>query len=94
VLSGLPELKICTSYQVEELGKTVQIDYPSAPKVFARCRPIFESLPGWTENLANARGLSDLPAAARRYVDRISELVHKPVSFVSVGPDREQTIRA
>jgi len=61
--------------------------------VFARCRPVFETLPGWTENLAQARRLDDLPNSARRYLDRISALVHKPITFVSVGPDREQTIR-
>jgi adenylosuccinate synthase len=92
VLSGLAELSICVGYQVEESGKKLQIDYPSDPKQFDRCRPIFERLPGWTENLSNARRLADLPAAARRYLDRIAELVHKPVTFVSVGPDREQTI--
>ena len=79
---------------VEEAGRKVQIDYPSDPKRFARCRPIFERLPGWTENLSNARRLVDLPAAARRYLDRISELVQKSVTFVSVGADREQTIRS
>jgi adenylosuccinate synthase len=93
VLSGLPEICVCTDYQIEESGKQVQVDYPSDPKVFARCRPILERLPGWTEDLANARRLTDLPAAARRYLDRISELAQKPVTFVSVGPDREQTIR-
>jgi adenylosuccinate synthase len=49
-------------------------------------------MPGWNTDLSKARRLSDLPAAARRYVDRLSELVSLPVSIISVGPDREQTI--
>jgi adenylosuccinate synthase len=53
---------------------------------------VYETLPGWTEDLTRCRKPTDLPANARRYVDRIAELVGKPVSVVSVGPDRDQTI--
>jgi adenylosuccinate synthase len=49
-------------------------------------------MPGWAEDVTTVRKLADLPAAARRYVDRIGELIGLPVSVVSVGPDREQTI--
>jgi adenylosuccinate synthase len=60
--------------------------------VLERCRPVYESLPAWNVPIGQARKPSDLPAAARRYVDRIGELLGLPVSTVSVGPDREQTI--
>jgi adenylosuccinate synthase len=53
---------------------------------------VYETLPGWSEDITKCRKPADLPANARRYVDRIAELVSLPVSVVSVGPDRDQTI--
>jgi adenylosuccinate synthase len=67
--------------------------FPSDAFELERCRPVYESLPGWSQDITQARKLTDLPAAARRYIDRIAELVGLRVSVVSVGPDREQTIR-
>lgn len=90
VLSGLPELKICTAYELQ--GDRVT-HFPSDADLLDRCRPVYETLPGWAEDISTARRLTDLPPAARRYIDRISELIGLPVSVVSVGPDREQTIR-
>ena len=89
VLSGLPELKICTAYELD--GKRVE-HFPSDSFQLERCQPVYEALPGWTEDLTTCRKPADLPANARRYVDRIGELVGLPVSVVSVGPDRDQTI--
>jgi adenylosuccinate synthase len=89
VLSGLPELKICTAYRLN--GETVS-HFPSDSFQLETCEPVYETLPGWSEDVSTCRKLADLPAAARRYVDRISELAGLPVSVVSVGPDREQTI--
>jgi len=57
-----------------------------------RCRPVYETLPGWRKDVCGARRLADLPAAARRYVDRLAELLGLPVTIISVGPDRTQTI--
>ncbi|MFM8274011.1 MAG: adenylosuccinate synthase [Gemmata sp.] len=91
VLSGIPELKICTSY---DLGGERTCHFPSDAYLLERCKPVYETLPGWTEDLTKARKLADLPAAARKYIDRVSELVGLKVSVVSVGPDREQTIMA
>ncbi len=89
VLSGLPELKICTAYELD--GQRVD-HFPSDAFQLERCQPVYETLPGWTEDLTACRKPADLPANARRYVDRIGELVGLPVSVVSVGPDRDQTI--
>ena len=90
VLSGLPELKICVAYDIDGERRT---HFPSDAFDLERCKPVYETMPGWTEDITAARKLADLPAAARRYIDRIAELVGLPVSVVSVGPDREQTIR-
>ena len=67
-------------------------DDGTKPFQLDRCRPVYEAVPGWAEDVAMARKLADLPAAARRYIDRIGELVGLPVAVVSVGPDRDQTI--
>lgn len=91
VLSGLPELKLCTAYDIAGERTT---HFPSDAYQLERCTPVYETLPGWTEDLTAARKLTDLPAAARRYIDRVGELVGLPVSVVSVGPDRAQTILA
>jgi adenylosuccinate synthase len=89
VLSGLPELKLCTAYDIDGDRTT---HFPSDAYQLERCTPVYETIPGWTEDLTAARKLTDLPAAARRYIDRVRELVGLPVSVVSVGPDRAQTI--
>lgn len=91
VLSGLPELKLCTAYDLDGERLT---HFPSDAYLLERCKPVYESLPGWSEDITKARTLADLPAGARRYIDRVSDLVGLKVSVVSVGPDREQTIMA
>jgi adenylosuccinate synthase len=89
VLSGLQELKLCTAYDLDGERTT---HFPSDSFQLERCRPVYETIPGWSEDITTARRLSDLPAGARRYIDHIGELVGLPVAVVSVGPDREQTI--
>jgi adenylosuccinate synthase len=90
VLSGLPELKICVGYTVEGEERPF---FPSDAYQLELCKPVYETLPCWTEDITSVRKLTDLPVAARRYIDRIRDLVGLPVSIVSVGPDRDQTIR-
>jgi len=89
VLSGLKEVAICTGYTLD--GKPID-HFPSDVFLLDRCKPIYETLPGWDEDLTIARKKSDLPKAALKYVDRIAELLGIRVSIVSVGPDRAQTI--
>jgi adenylosuccinate synthase len=89
VLSVVDDLKICTAYEMDG----AKIDYfPGDSFLLDKCRPIYETLPGWKVDIASARKLADLPVAARRYLDRLSEIIELPVSIVSVGPDRQQTI--
>jgi adenylosuccinate synthase len=90
VLSGLPEVSICTGYEAAD-GKRID-DFPADAAKLARCRPILETMPGWSGDLTVMRRRADLPAAARRYTDRIESLLALPVRTISVGPDREQTI--
>jgi adenylosuccinate synthase len=89
VLSVVDELSICTAYELD--GR--RIDYfPSDAYLLERCKPVYESMPGWRTDISKVKRLNDLPAAARGYVDRISQLLEIPVKVVSVGPDRDQTI--
>ncbi|NLF08834.1 MAG: adenylosuccinate synthase [Pirellulaceae bacterium] len=89
VLGGVPELKICTAYELDGRRTT---DFPSHVEDLRKVVPVYESIAGWSEDLSGATKLEDLPEAARRYVARIGELVGRPVEIVSVGPDRRQTI--
>ncbi|MBI3823842.1 MAG: adenylosuccinate synthase [Planctomycetes bacterium] len=89
VLSALDELKICTAYEQDRQRLD---DYPGDAFLLERCKPVYETLPGWKTDISAVRKPGDLPGNARRYVDRIAELLQLPVSIVSVGPDRVQTI--
>jgi adenylosuccinate synthase len=89
VLAELDELCICTAYELD--GH--RIDYfPTDAFLLERCVPIYETVPGFRGQFVAPNKLSELPLAARRYVDRIAELLGLPVSIISVGPDRAQTI--
>jgi adenylosuccinate synthase len=89
VLSGVPELKVCTGYEVD--GRPLA-EFPDDPTVLERAQPILETMEPWSEKITDARQLSELPRAAKAYVKRVEELVGAPVRIISVGPDREQTI--
>lgn len=88
VLTGIETLKICTSYHYKG---TVLEEFPASLKVLSQCEPIYEELPGWTEDITGCRSLDELPANARHYVERVSQLTGIPISIFSVGPDRSQT---
>ncbi|MCX7702437.1 MAG: adenylosuccinate synthase [Gemmataceae bacterium] len=90
VLSCVPEIAICTAYEVQ--GERVQ-EFPADARLLEQAKPVLERLSGWYgEELTQVRRIAELPAAARRYVDRIAEELRRPVRIISVGPDREQTI--
>jgi adenylosuccinate synthase len=90
VLSGLDELRVAVAYEGDS-GRTLR-DFPAHPAELERSRPVYETLPGWPDDLTAARSWSDLPAAARDYVEFLGRQVGAPVSIVSVGPDRRATI--
>ncbi|EHA1126815.1 adenylosuccinate synthase [Vibrio navarrensis] len=90
VLDGLKELKICTAYQMED-GSILEVS-PMAAEAFEKATPIYETMPGWSENTFGAKSLADLPKAAIDYIKRIEELTGVPVDIISTGPDRNETI--
>jgi adenylosuccinate synthase len=89
ILGGFETIKIAIAY--DHGGERLQ-HLPLDGEVLAACRPIYKELPGWSEDIRNARTLDDLPGAARRYVELIEELVGVPIMLIGVGPGREQTI--
>ncbi|MGM9950811.1 MAG: adenylosuccinate synthase [Lysinibacillus sp.] len=88
VLSGLETVKICTAY---EYNGEVITEYPANLHIIEQCRPVYEELPGWSEDITGVRSLDELPENARRYVERIVELTGINLMTFSVGPAREQT---
>ena len=89
VLDGFETLKICVAYDLD--GK--RLDYlPIAAEEQARCTPVYEELPGWSESTEGARSWADLPANAIKYVRRVEELIDCPVALLSTSPEREDTI--
>ncbi|HEY7426945.1 MAG TPA: adenylosuccinate synthase [Gemmataceae bacterium] len=89
VLSSLDEVRIAVAYELD--GYRLNY-FPTDAFLLERCRPVYETLPGWRQDISSAQDLADLPSAARRYIDRLGELLGVPVGVISVGPDREQTI--
>jgi adenylosuccinate synthase len=89
VLSGLSEIPIATAYRVN--GKLTHA-FPMTLDDVSRAEPVYEMMPGWTEDLSCARSLAELPDAARRYVERVGALADVPVQIVSIGPGRDETI--
>ena len=88
VLSGLDELKICVAYKYK--GEKVLYP-PQAEAALADVQPIYESMPGWKEDITKARSWDDLPETCKKYIERIEKLLEVPVSIISVGPDRAET---
>ncbi len=89
VLSAFDTIKICVAYDVDGARYTTVPEHESA---FADAVPVYEEMPGWSCDISQCRTFDELPERARAYVARIEELAGVPVAFVSVGPDREQTI--
>ncbi len=90
VLSGVKELKICTHYELD--GK--KIDYiPSVLSQYNRCKPIYIDMPTWNEEITECKSFEELPDNAKLYLKKVEELTETRISYVSVGPDRLQTIK-
>jgi len=89
ILDILPSLKICVGYELE--GKTIDY-FPASITALARCRPIYEEMPGWLTSTTGVRDFNKLPGEARGYVNRLEELIGCPVSLICVGPERGEVI--
>ena len=89
VLDTLDRVAICTGY---EHDGDVHTEFPGDATVLEQVTPRYEWLEGWQQPTADARRLEDLPAAARRYMDRLEELVETRITYVSVGTRRDQII--
>jgi adenylosuccinate synthase len=89
VLGGLDSLKICTAYDYK--GEILN-DFPASLKVLGDCKPVYETLPGWSEDISAITDMQDLPQNVKNYLKRIEELTETPIHIVSVGAERTQTI--
>ncbi len=89
VLDTLDEIKVCVAYEVD--GQR-QEHFPTSNRMLARCKPIYETLPGWKQSTENCRSLEDLPDAALDYLKFLAELMKVPIAIISLGASRDQTI--
>jgi adenylosuccinate synthase len=91
VLTGLEKIKICVGYHTET-GEEWKDSVPSNINVLAKCRPVYEEMEGWTEDISQARTIEELPKNARRYIERLETLADTGLVLVSVGAGRNETI--
>lgn len=90
VMDGLEEIKICTGYKMAD-GTMVEVS-PLAADAYANIEPVYETMPGWSENTFGVKSLDELPQAALDYIKRIETLTGVPIDLISTGPDRNETI--
>ena len=90
IYDGFSSIKICTAYK---FGDRVLNSFPSDVTTLEKCQPIYEELAGWQESITEIRDFEKLPPQAHHYIARLEELLSCPISFVSVGPEREQMIK-
>ena len=89
VLGELDTLDICTGYEFED--KITEF-FPASLKVLAECKPVYETLKGWSEDISGIRSFDELPESTKQYLKRIEELAEVPIDIISVGPGRDETI--
>jgi adenylosuccinate synthase len=89
VLDNVPGIKICTGYRYN--GQLLS-EFPNSTHVLSKCKPVYEEMEGWMENTSDIRQYEELPKNARRYIERLSELMNAPIAIISVGSERSQTI--
>jgi adenylosuccinate synthase len=89
VLDGLPEIKVCVGYELN--ARSLDI-LPLDADDIAQCRPIYDTLPGWSQSTHGVTDWQQLPPNARRYLERVEQCIGAPIDMVSTGPDREHTI--
>ena len=90
VLAPLDEIKVCTAYEAEDGTRYEHVPYHQS--VLHKVRPLYETLPGWGREIDGVERIDDLPVEARRFVDLVAAYAGVPVTFLGVGPAREQTV--
>lgn len=89
VLTGFETIKICTAYKI---GDKIIKDFPASLEILSKCEPVYEELSGWNEDITSVVKFEDLPENAKKYINKIEEIVGVSVDMISVGPNRSQTI--
>ena len=89
VLSSIPVIKLCVGYKLNGIEYTAS---PHSLSSFDNITPIYEEFPGWSEDISSCKRYEDLPSNAKNFLHRISDFINVPITYISVGPDREQTI--
>ena len=90
VLDTLPVIRICTAYVCD--GRRIEV-MPASLRVFQRCQPVYEEMPGWQSSTSAVTRYEDLPPRARAYVERLVTLIGGRLGVLSVGPARDTTLR-
>lgn len=89
VLDTLPVIKVCTAYELD--GRPID-EFPASYAVLERCQPIYEDMEGWQQEISHITEYDKLPSEAKKYVERLEELIGCPIELICVGPSRGQTI--
>lgn len=89
VMDGIESIKLCVGYRLDD--KEINI-FPVGAEDAARCEPIYEEMPGWSEKTLGVQSFDALPANARAYIKRVEQLIGVPIDMVSTGPDRKETL--
>ena len=89
MLTGIERIPVCVAYEIE--GQRIT-ELPMTQTDFHHAKPVYEELPGWTEDISGARSIEDLPPNAQAYVRYLEELSGAPISAIGVGQDRDATI--
>jgi adenylosuccinate synthase len=89
VLDELEEINVCVAYEID--GERCE-HFPTSARLFARCRPIYKTVPGWQVSTSHCRTLEELPQKALDYLKFLAELMEVPIAIVSLGASRDQTI--
>ena len=89
VLSGLDEIKLCVGYKN---GDEVIADYPYQQSILYNAQPVYETFKGWEEDITSIKNFEELPENAKKYINAIEDFIEIPITFISVGPERNQNI--
>ena len=89
VFTGFKKIRICVGYKYKD---KILKNFTTNVEILKNCKPIYEELPGWDESLDKIKNFDELPHNAKKYIERIEELLNIPICIVSIGPERSQTI--